>query len=78
VKVPTAFWKIAAYENGGALRAHGFMLWQEEEVADLDERFEGTIDLSMAKRPVKIREIARLTGLDFGPLFDADVRGGIA
>lgn len=78
VKVPTAFWKIAAYESEGELMAHGFMLWQEEEVADLDERFEGTIDLSRAKRPVKIREIARLTGLDFGSLFDADVRGGIA
>ncbi|MBY5706983.1 hypothetical protein HFO38_30510 [Rhizobium leguminosarum] len=78
VKVPTGFWKIAAYANGGDLKAHGFMLWQEEEVADLDERFEGTIDLSMAKRPVKIREIARLTGLDFGPLFHADVRGDIA
>ena len=74
VKIPTAFWKIAVYEEAGKLKAHGFMLWQEEEVAELDEKFEGMIDLTRAKRPVRIREIARLTGLDFGPLFDADVR----
>ncbi|MDE3775426.1 DNA/RNA non-specific endonuclease [Sinorhizobium meliloti] len=74
VTIPTAFWKIAAYEEQGALRAHGFMLWQTEEVRELDERFEGMIDLSDAKKPVKIREIARVSGLDFGPLFDADVR----
>lgn len=74
VKIPTAFWKIAAYAEDGKLKAHGFLLWQEEEVAELDEKFEGLIDLSRAKRPVRIREIARLTGLDFGPLFTADVR----
>lgn len=74
VKIPRAFWKIAAYEEGGALKAHGFLLWQESEVSEIDERFESTVNLKKAGRPVKIREIARLSGLDFGSLFDADIR----
>ncbi|MEY9284137.1 endonuclease G [Bradyrhizobium yuanmingense] len=75
VKIPSAFWKIAAYEENRALKAHGFLLLQKTEVEEMDARYETTIDLSKAKRPVKITEIARMTGLDFGPLFEADVRG---
>lgn len=76
VRIPTGFWKIVAYDDEGALKAHGFMLWQTSEVADLDEKFEGTaIDLGEARKPVRIRDISRLTSLDFGPLFGADVRG---
>jgi endonuclease G, mitochondrial len=75
VKIPNAFWKIAAYEENRKLKAHGFLLLQKTEVEEMDIKYETTIDLSKAKRPVKITEIARMTGLDFGPLFEADVRG---
>lgn len=74
VKIPTTFWKIAAYEKDGSLRAHGYMLWQEKEVATMDRpRFEGLESLEQAEEPTPIREIGRLTSLDFGPLLPADV-----
>jgi hypothetical protein len=73
VQVPTAFWKIVAYRAGGRLRAHGFMQWQTELVDDVRRRFEAFDELGAAAQyQVPIRDIARDTSLDFGPLIDAD------
>ena len=74
VKVPRAFWKIVAYADEGRLKAHGFMLWQDREVAEVDAQHERALTFTAAKRPVAIREIGRLTSLDFGSLLAADVR----
>lgn len=75
VKVPQAYWKIVAYVDAGRLRAHGFLLWQTQEIASAEVKFEAALSFPSASGPVALREIARLTGLDFGPLFEADVLG---
>lgn len=78
VQVPTAFWKIVAYVEAGALRAHGFMQWQTDLVSDMRVRPESLADgLARAEAyQVPIREIARITSLDFGVLLDADTLRG--
>ena len=75
VKVPQAYWKIVAYADAGKLKAHAFLLWQTREVAAADVQFEAALSFPSASGPVPVREVARLTGLDFGPLFDADHLG---
>lgn len=74
VQVPTAFWKVVAYLEAGELRAHGFMQWQTDMVSDMRVRPEAFADgLARAEQyQVPIRDIARITSLDFGPLLDAD------
>lgn len=75
VQVPTAFWKIVAYVQDGALRAQGFMQWQTQLVEDLDLE---TLDQlgRVAEFQVSIRQIAQDTGLSFGPLEAADEFAG--
>lgn len=72
VQVPTAFWKIVAYVEKGKLVAHGFMEFQTRLVADLKIRESLPGVEKAAEYQVPIREIARLTALDFGPLLAAD------
>jgi len=73
VQVPTAFWKIVAYADHGKLRAHGFMQWQTKLVDDIEVRPESLAGLERAEEyQVPIREIARVTSLDFGTLLAAD------
>ncbi|MCW4462927.1 DNA/RNA non-specific endonuclease [Sphingomonas sp. BT-65] len=73
VKIPRAFWKIVAFEQGGRLRSAGYLLWQTREVERVVIR-EAPYSFPASSGPTPLREIARLTGLDFGPLFDADIR----
>ena len=73
VATPTAYWKIVAWVEQGALVARGFIQWQVRLVDEVGRAFEGLSQLDKAeawRRPV--RDIARLTGLDFGPLMHAD------
>jgi endonuclease G len=73
VQVPTAYWKIIAYNDHGALRAHGFMEDQSDLVDLIRSQLEALPQLdAVAQYQVKIAEIARVTSLDFGPLIDAD------
>jgi endonuclease G len=72
VQVPTAFWKIVVYMEGGSLLAHGFIQHQTLLVENMriDESLDGVE--KAAEFQVPIREIARMTSLDFGPLLAAD------
>lgn len=73
VKIPTAFWKIVAYVESGKMVARGFMQYQDELVRALKVRPESISKLDEAVTwQVPIREIARATGLDFGPLVSLD------
>ena len=76
VQVPTAFWKVVAFEdpeNAGQLRSMAFMQFQTALVEEIQRSLEGLDQLDRAQQwRVAVREVARLTSLDFGPLVDAD------
>lgn len=73
VQVPTAFWKVVAWTEGGQLRARAFLQWQTRLIKQVQRELEGTASLDAAERwHVPLRDVVRLTGLDFGPLLAAD------
>ncbi|MFL5817566.1 MAG: DNA/RNA non-specific endonuclease [Conexibacter sp.] len=68
VLVPRSFWKLIAYVENGALAAKAYLLTQE----DLENQLE-TLALEPFKTfQVPVGELTRRTGLDFGPLLQAD------
>lgn len=73
VQVPTAFWKVVAWSDGGRLRARAFLQWQTKLVAEIQAALESIGALDAAEQwHVPLRDVARLTALDFGPLLAAD------
>jgi endonuclease G len=76
VSIPKTFWKIVVRVESGALRATGFLASQEQLLTDAlgaPEAFTGWPDLGRAKVYQKrISDIAKATGLRFGPLKAAD------
>lgn len=78
VQVPTAFWKIVAYRDGNQLCAHGFMQFQDSEVDDMIRRESFDAFEAAVEYQVPIKEIARDTGLEFGPLLKADQPLGVS
>jgi len=75
VAIPRQFFKIAVFAKGGKLAAAGFLLSQADLLArDLpkEEALKPPTDRQAAVFQVKIAQIAKLTGLDFGPLAAAD------
>lgn len=74
IGIPRRFWKIAAWSTGGTLAAAGFVLDQTELVQRLLREPAAVAPLgSFGTFQVPIGEIAELTGLDLGPLAEADV-----
>ncbi|MFO0956046.1 MAG: DNA/RNA non-specific endonuclease [Isosphaeraceae bacterium] len=79
VRVPVQFFKIAAYAEGGELRAVALLASQARFLGGLPERLGGESfdDLGAVRQyQTTVAEIEELTGLDFGPLRAADVLGG--
>jgi endonuclease G len=74
VKVPMSFWKILARVEGGKLRATALLADQTERIKRFPERArEGFDDLGdVAQYQTSVKEIEKLTGLNFGPLAAAD------
>lgn len=74
VQVPQKFWKIVARVENGELLATALLADQSERIRQLPERLsEGFDDTSQVRLfQTTVREIERLTGLDFGPLRDHD------
>jgi endonuclease G len=74
IRVPLRFWKIAGWHGPAGLAAAGFVLDQSELV---DTR-EATLVVpplgAFRTFQVPIADIAAATGLDLGPLVEADVR----
>lgn len=74
IRIPLRFWKIAAWEGQAGLAAAGFVLDQSELV----ETSEGLLAApplgAFRTFQVPIADIAALTGIDLGPLPEADVR----
>lgn len=74
VYVPKKFWKIVARVEDGALLATALLADQSDRIRQLPERLsEGFDDTSTVQLyQTTVREIERLTGLDFGSLRDHD------
>lgn len=84
VQIPRRFWKVAAWSNGGALAASGYLLDQSAQLDDIDLGRSSAIDDTHEATAVPplgpfrtfqlpILDLASLTGLDFGALASADV-----
>jgi endonuclease G len=74
IRVPLRFWKVAAWQGPGGLAAAGFVLDQSELVDTRDETLAVPPLGAFRTFQVPIADIAALTGIDLGPLTDADVR----
>lgn len=73
IRVPLRFWKLAAWQGPDGLAAAGFIL-DQTELVDTSEGVLAAPPLGAFRTfQVPIDEIAALTGIDFGPLSEADV-----
>lgn len=73
IRIPLRFWKIAAWQGADGLAAAGFVLDQTELVDARDGLFAVPPLGAFRTFQVPIAEIARITGVDVGPLIAADV-----
>jgi endonuclease G, mitochondrial len=76
LKVPRSFWKVIAYEEDSQLRALAF-LTSQGELVEVERRKLETTRVLVRKAfdnewLTTVRDVSRLTSLDFGPLADAD------
>jgi endonuclease G len=79
VKIPKQFFKVIAYVSGQALKAKAFVVTQEDLLAGIKRLRpeEATLTaLEIRLYQVRIAELERLTGLDFGPLSQHDAQPG--
>ncbi|MER5929170.1 DNA/RNA non-specific endonuclease [Streptomyces sp. NPDC002054] len=80
IQVPMRFWKVAAFLQDGRLASTGYIL---DQSPDLSRDYERAMAGAKAGDPpplgpfrtfqVPVTDIAELTGLDFGPLPEADL-----
>jgi len=79
VKIPKQFFKVVAYVSGQALKAKAFVVTQEDllaGIARLRPEEAALTALEIRLYQVRIAELERLTGLDFGPLSGHDAKPG--
>lgn len=79
VKIPKQFFKVIAYVSGQALKAKAFVVTQEDllaGIARLRPEEAALTALEVRLYQVRIAELERLTGLDFGPLSAHDAKPG--
>jgi endonuclease G len=73
VQVPTSFWKVVAWVEGGALHSRGYLQSQRTLVDEIVRQFESLAALANVEAfEATVADIARMTSLDFGVLVDAD------
>ncbi|MCS5715447.1 DNA/RNA non-specific endonuclease [Herbiconiux sp. CPCC 205716] len=77
VRIPTQFWKVAAWASGGRLQASGYLLDQSPQLGGIDLEQTAT-DAPPPLGPFRtfqlpVADLDELTGLDFKPLVASDV-----
>ncbi len=80
VQIPKQFFKVIAYDRNGELHAKAFVVTQEDLLATIDRFYPAEeakkpavlSDLEVRLYRVKVKDLEKLTGLDFGPLADAE------
>lgn len=74
IRIPLRFWKIAAWQGPDGLAAAGFVL-DQSELVDTREGILAVPPLGAFRTfQVPVADIATLTGIDLGPLPEADVQ----
>jgi endonuclease G len=74
VQIPRMFWKVAAWASAGELRATAFVLDQTPFVTSLQAAGDEVPPLGPFRTfQVPVVDVQELTGVDLGPLVDADV-----
>jgi endonuclease G len=73
IRIPLRFWKIAAWQGVEGLAAAGFVLDQTDLVRTPDGLLAAPPLGSFRTFQVPVAEIARISGVDVGPLAAADV-----
>jgi len=79
VKIPKQFFKVIAYVADQALKAKAFVVTQEDllaGIARLRPEEAALTSLEVRLYQVRVAELERLTGLDFGPLAAHDAKPG--
>lgn len=71
ILVPRSFWKVIAYVEGGELKAKAYVLTQDDLEAQLESL--GLEEFKLYQVP--LTELSAKTGLDYGPLAQADTIG---
>ncbi|MCS3843514.1 DNA/RNA non-specific endonuclease [Microbacterium sp. AK031] len=73
IRIPLRFWKVAVWQGPNGLASTGFIL-DQSELVDTSEDLLASPPLGAFRTfQAPIADIADLTGIDFGPLSDADV-----
>jgi len=74
VQIPRMFWKVAAWASGVSLHAAAFVLDQTPFVSSLQVPADEVPALGPFRTfQVPVVDVEELTGIDLGPLVDADV-----
>ncbi len=78
VKIPKQFFKVVAYRSEGELRASAFVVTQEDLLATIDRYYPSERSAPLTSEEVRLYQVRladleRLTGLDFGSLASHDV-----
>jgi len=79
VKIPKQFFKVIAYVSDQALKAKAFLVTQEDLLAGIGRlrpEEAALTPLEIRLYQVRIADLERLTGLDFGPLAGHDAKPG--
>jgi endonuclease G len=79
VKIPKQFFKVIAYVSEQTLKAKAFVVTQEDLLAGvgrLRPEEAALTPLEIRLYQVRVAELERLTGLDFGPLAGRDAKPG--
>src|SRR3954462_11315519 len=77
VKIPKQFFKLIAYVSEKALKAKAFVVTQEDLLAGIGRlrpEEAALTPLEICLYQVRVAELERLTGLDFGPLASHDAK----
>lgn len=73
IRIPLRFWKVAAWQAPDGLSAAGFVL-DQTELVDTTEGLLASPPLGAFRTfQVPVDDIARITGIDLGPLVPADI-----
>ena len=73
IRIPLRFWKVAAWHGPAGLAAAGFVL-DQSDLVDTAQGVLATPPLGAFRTfQVPIADVGALTGVDLGPLIDADV-----
>lgn len=73
IRIPLRFWKVAVWQGPDGLAATGFVLDQSDLVDTRDGLLAAPPLGAFRTFQVPLAEIARMTGLDLGPVLAADV-----